>query len=272
MRRLRASACAWAVAAALGGCAAGDSELQYSGEVHVTSPELVAISPDVQVVADSDEPLFYADGYYWLYRDNLWLRSDNYRGGFARVDVNIVPGTIRTLPQPTTYAHYRRHGGRAYARGTQVQTRQAAPPQGTQQYPQQQQTPQPQPQETPQRAPQPQPRTYEPQPEHRPLDRGPIDNPVPQRPQPGTTPTEPTPTSPTQKPPVPNPMPGSEKAEPHDMRSDSADKPNPGEKDKVDNSDRIDHTDRNKSEKPDKQQSEKPDKGDKKDKQRDYGE
>ena len=41
-----------------------------------TSPELVAVGPDVQVVADADEPLFYADSYYWLYRDNMWLRSD----------------------------------------------------------------------------------------------------------------------------------------------------------------------------------------------------
>jgi hypothetical protein len=169
--------------------------MQYSAEVHVTSPELVAISPDVQVVADSDEPLFYADGYYWLYRDNLWLRSDSYKGGFARVDVNIVPGTIRAMPQPQTYAHYRRHGGRAYARGTQTPTRQATPPQGTQQYPQQP----PQPRQAPQN---------QPQPYQAPIEHHPVENPVPQRPsEPGTTPTEPMPTSPTQKPPVPNPMP-----------------------------------------------------------------
>lgn len=204
--------------------------MQYGAEVHVTSPELVAISPDVQVVADADEPLFYADGYYWLYRDSVWLRSDSYRGGFARVDVNIVPGTIRTIQQPVAYSHYRRHGGRAYARPAQVQTR----------------TQQPQPR--PQQAPPPQ-----------------------QAPRPFEAPTEPMPTSPTQKPPVPNPMPGSERAEPHDMRSDSADKPNLP--DKVDNSDRIDHTDRNKTDKPDKaDKPEKGDKPDKKDKQRDYGE
>src|SRR6266436_9895015 len=98
MRRLRVSVYAWVVAAALGGCAAGEAE--YGAEVRVTSPELVAISPDVQVIADSDEPMFYADGYYWLYRDNMWLRSDAYQRGFARVDVNIVPSNVREIRQP----------------------------------------------------------------------------------------------------------------------------------------------------------------------------
>src|SRR5258706_8688121 len=101
MRRLRVSAYAWVVAAALGGCAAGEAE--YGAEVRVSSPELVAVSPSVQVFADADEPLFYADGYYWLYRDNIWLRSDSYRSGFARIDVNIVPMEVRTIQQPQVY-------------------------------------------------------------------------------------------------------------------------------------------------------------------------
>lgn len=132
MKRFGVSACAWLAAAMLAGCA---GEAQYSGEVTVTSPELVAVQPGVEVVADADEPLFYADGYYWLYRDNIWLRSDSYRGGFARIDVNLVPNQLRTLPQPRAYAHFSRsERGKEFARRSEMQRRSTQQPQGTQQY------------------------------------------------------------------------------------------------------------------------------------------
>jgi hypothetical protein len=184
----------------------------------VTSPDLVAVSPGVQVIADADEPLFYADGYYWLYRDNTWMRSDNYRGGFARIDVNIVPQGVRAIQQPQTYAHYRRNTGRAYARGGQVQQRQPMRPQGTQQYPQpqpQQQRPMQQPTE---RHDETRPEVQRPM-DQRPIDQRPLENNLPPRPvEPGTTPTEPTPSSPYQKTPVPNPIPGHEGTRDDDHR------------------------------------------------------
>jgi hypothetical protein len=97
--RIRVSVCAWAVAAACAG--------EYAGQVTVTSPELVPVQPGVEVIADADEPVFYADSYYWLYRDDMWLRSESYRNGFARVDVHLVPERLRQLPEPHRYAHYR---------------------------------------------------------------------------------------------------------------------------------------------------------------------
>lgn len=116
------SACVFVVAASLAGCAP-TGDVDYAGEVHVTSPELVTISPGVQVVADADEPLFYSDGMYWLYRDNHWYRSDSYRGGFARVEYSYLPQRIRVIEQPQTYVQYRRHGEGRYARERQMQTR-----------------------------------------------------------------------------------------------------------------------------------------------------
>ena len=114
--------CAWLAAAVLAGCAGGQAE--YAGEVTVTSPQLVAVEPGVEVVADANEPLFYSDGYYWLYRDGLWLRSDNYRGGFARIDVNMVPTQLRRLPEPGSYVHFRRsERGREMARRGQFRER-----------------------------------------------------------------------------------------------------------------------------------------------------
>ena len=172
MRRLRVSVYAWVVAAALGGCAAGEAE--YGADVRVTSPELVAVSPGVQVIADADEPVFYADGYYWLYRDSVWLRSDSYRGGFARIDFNMVPNNLRNLDRPLTYAHYSRHHQTNYARGAQMQTRT-------------------------QPRPQPQPPMQQQQP-------------MQQQPAPGVTPTEPMPSTGNQQPPVPNAIPNHEGA------------------------------------------------------------
>jgi hypothetical protein len=108
MKRIRGTMFSWTVAATLVGCA-GTGDVQYGGEVQVSSPDLVAVDPGVQVVADADQPLFFSDGYYWLYSGGAWLRSDNYRGGFARVDINMVPAPVRGIRSPTAYVHYRQH-------------------------------------------------------------------------------------------------------------------------------------------------------------------
>jgi len=114
MSFIRVSACVFAVATSLAGCvaASGPGNVEYAGEVHVTSPELVELPSGVQVVADADEPLFYSEGFYWGHRDNHWLRSSCYRGGFVSVDHEYVPERVRTISHPQSYAQYRRHHGR----------------------------------------------------------------------------------------------------------------------------------------------------------------
>src|SRR5262249_35225555 len=82
MTKPRVSTCAFVVAASLAGCAR-TGEVEYAGEVRVTSPQLIQLSPGVQVVADADEPMFFSHGYYWLYRDGYWFRSTNDRRGFV---------------------------------------------------------------------------------------------------------------------------------------------------------------------------------------------
>jgi hypothetical protein len=71
-------------------------------------PSMVAIEPGVYVVADYDEPVFYTDGYYWLYRDGLWLRSYSYSGGWVRS--YSVPYGVRHINRPYAYRHYRARG------------------------------------------------------------------------------------------------------------------------------------------------------------------
>ena len=94
------------IAAGLCGCA---GTVHYRGTVAVQDPNLVEVQPGVYAVADADEPLFYNDGYYWLYSDGAWLRSSRYNGGFVRVDAYHVPQRVRVIDHPRAYVHYRRH-------------------------------------------------------------------------------------------------------------------------------------------------------------------
>jgi hypothetical protein len=108
MAKSRVSTCAFVVAVSLAGCG-GTPEPQYPGEVRVMSAKLVPIAPGVQVVADADEPLFYSQGSYWLYRDGYWFSSKSYRFGYTRVEYKAVPVSIRTIDRPELYVQFVRH-------------------------------------------------------------------------------------------------------------------------------------------------------------------
>ena len=98
------------VVALVGGCTAS-GRVTYAGEA--TVPDLVVISPGVQVIADLDTPIFYSDRYYWRNASGFWYRSRSHTQGWARVEV--VPVEIRTI-QPSAYVHYRGEG-RAHVSG-----------------------------------------------------------------------------------------------------------------------------------------------------------
>jgi hypothetical protein len=95
---------AFLLSASLAACA-GTAEVRYSSGA--TDPELVAMDtdPSVLVVANADEPVFYIDNSYWLFRDNLWYRSGSHRGGWARVDQ--PPEHVRRIERPAAYVHFR---------------------------------------------------------------------------------------------------------------------------------------------------------------------
>jgi hypothetical protein len=101
-------------ATALGGCYTSGSVGYRAGYtapsagVYVSTPDLVTVSPGVQVVADYDEPVFYTDGFYWRYYDGGWYRSNNYATGWFFVD--RPPVTVLRIDRPYRYAHYRPHG------------------------------------------------------------------------------------------------------------------------------------------------------------------
>ena len=77
-----------------------------SAQVGVAAPDLVVVSPGVQVIADYDEPIFFSDNYYWRNTDGAWYRSTSYSGGWGRVEV--APVAIRSIERPAAYVHY--HG------------------------------------------------------------------------------------------------------------------------------------------------------------------
>lgn len=79
---------------------------------YVETPSMVLVEPGVYVVADYDRPVFYNDGFYWLYTDGYWMRSYSYSGGFARV--RSVPYGVRRIHRPYAYVRYRPRGSVRY--------------------------------------------------------------------------------------------------------------------------------------------------------------
>ncbi|BDG03301.1 hypothetical protein [Anaeromyxobacter oryzae] len=72
----------------------------------VVLPQLVVVSPGVQVVPDVEEEVFFVDGYYWCRHDGGWYRSRNHRGGWVVVPRRGVPARLYEIP-PGRYRHYR---------------------------------------------------------------------------------------------------------------------------------------------------------------------
>ena len=86
----------------VGGCAAG-----VAYEPPPASPELVYVSPGVQVIADYNEPIFYSDNFYWRNDGGVWYRSRYHTGGWA---VATPPPAVSRIDRPRGYVHYRPAG------------------------------------------------------------------------------------------------------------------------------------------------------------------
>jgi hypothetical protein len=110
--------CAVLSVAALSGCLVGVSGGHYAtptSSVYVSTPDLVAVSPGVQVVVDYDEPVFYTDGFYWRYYGNSWYRSNHYATGWYYYE--RPPIAVLQIERPYAYARYRPQGYAGRNRG-----------------------------------------------------------------------------------------------------------------------------------------------------------
>jgi hypothetical protein len=70
-------------------------------------PDLVYAAPGVQVIADFDEPIFFADSFYWRFSAGGWYRSPQYSGGWVYA---TPPVAVMRIDRPQAYVHYRPAG------------------------------------------------------------------------------------------------------------------------------------------------------------------
>lgn len=97
-----------------GGCMVHGTTGVY-GHAYVEQPQLVYVSPGVQVVYDYHEPVFYSDGFYWRYYGGVWYRSSYHSHGWVRY--HRVPHAVARIDRPQAYVRYRgnaRGHGRVY--------------------------------------------------------------------------------------------------------------------------------------------------------------
>lgn len=122
----RIIALAVALAAGTAGCAgSGYMTTRATVVADTGTPDLAYVAPGVQVIADYDEPIFYADGYYWRYYDDTWFRSAYYTGGWSYVDE--PPIVITRIERPYRYQHYRPRGYVVHRRPVPARQIQAPP-------------------------------------------------------------------------------------------------------------------------------------------------
>ena len=73
-------------------------------QIQIGGP-LVYVGPGVWVLPDSQEEVFYNNGWYWARSHDHWYRSHGRRGGWGVVDERYVPRPVMRLP-PGRYRDY----------------------------------------------------------------------------------------------------------------------------------------------------------------------
>jgi hypothetical protein len=68
------------------------------------SPDLVYVSPGVQVVYGWNEPVFYVDGYYWRESGGIWYRSSYHTHGWYSYS---APRAVYSIQNRHAYRNYR---------------------------------------------------------------------------------------------------------------------------------------------------------------------
>lgn len=95
----------WILLATLAAGCAGEKQVEYAASVNVSTPELVALGPGVDVVVGAREPVFRTNNAFWLYRGDRWYRSDELRGSWVRIVT--PPPTLTAIVEPGRFANYR---------------------------------------------------------------------------------------------------------------------------------------------------------------------
>jgi hypothetical protein len=106
MHRFTLLLAAIAAAALAAGCL---GTVGYSASVSSQGygPDLVYAAPGVQVIADYDEPIFFADSLYWRFDGVRWYRSSYHTGGWVYA---TPPAVVLRIGRPHDFVHYRPQG------------------------------------------------------------------------------------------------------------------------------------------------------------------
>lgn len=115
MMKFMTGALVVALAFSTGGCLVRGTGTVGSAVVATPEPLLVELDAGVWVIEDYDDPVFYTDGFFWLYRDDGWYRSSSHTGDWVRVQA--APQVVVRLERPRQYVHYRAEPGRRVRRG-----------------------------------------------------------------------------------------------------------------------------------------------------------
>jgi hypothetical protein len=73
-------------------------------DLPVVLPQLVVVTPGVQVVPEVEHEVFFVNGVYWARDDGRWYRSRSHRGGWVVAPLRVVPVSIKKIPP----GHYKR--------------------------------------------------------------------------------------------------------------------------------------------------------------------
>ncbi len=86
-----------------------DAQVQIAPQpTVVVQPDLLSLTPDVQVVAAYDEPVFYTGGFYWREQNGGWYRSHSHDTGWSAY--SDVPYSVRSIENRGSYRNYRPSG------------------------------------------------------------------------------------------------------------------------------------------------------------------
>lgn len=86
-------------APAIGQAQSASASIDLRLNLPVVLPQLVVVTPGVQVVPEVEEEVFFVDGFYWVRRDAGWYRSRSHRNGWVMVPVRAVPVRIVEIPR-----------------------------------------------------------------------------------------------------------------------------------------------------------------------------
>lgn len=92
----------------LAAAACGGVGPKNTASPRIADSRLVVVNPDVKTVIDSDQPVFFARGSYWLFNDGRWFKAERIDATATWTYVAKPPVPVAQIEQPYAYVHYKK--------------------------------------------------------------------------------------------------------------------------------------------------------------------